>query len=233
MGDLNLSGENLGQDPVPATPSPSPSRPGKKHRPEVVPVRNLREYIGESILIVFSVLLALILTEIINGANERKATRALLQDIRAELIHNKKVVEDQYQYHLSIIRRIDSVRTHPELVSRFLVNGEINFDLVVPYGVLKGDLLAVAWDVAKSQNIASRTDIPTLELLTDIYNDQERIIKVEDEVGKVVLNPESREPENVRITLILIRDNFKAWATGRVPGLLAKYQRAIDHLAEK
>ena len=229
MGELNLPGNT--QEPDAA--APAPAVPAKKHRPKVVPVRNLREYIGESILIVFSVLLALILTEVINSFNERKQTRALLQDIRAELFHNKKVVDAQYHYHLSVIHTLDSAISHPEFARGFLVDGEINFEMIVPYGVLKGDLLAVAWDVAKSQNIASRTDIPTLELLTDIYNDQERITKVEDEIGKLVLSMESRKPDNLHLTLILLRDNFKAWATGRVPNLLGKYQRAIDHLGEK
>ena len=215
-----------------APPSASP-QPEKKHLPEVVAVRNVKEYIGESLLIVFSVVLALILTEVINRFNERKETGELLKDVRAELIHNKKEVEDQYQYHLSILQNIDSALSHPEFAKQIITNGDINLELIIPHGVLKGELPEVAWEVAKSHNIASRTDIYTLALLTNIYHDQERIIKVEDELGRVLLSPDSRKTENMRITLILIRDNFKAWATGRVPGLLRKYQEAIDHLGRE
>jgi hypothetical protein len=224
MEETSLPG-NTGPSMPPSTP-----KSAKKHLPEVIPVRNFKEYVGESLLIIFSVILALIFTEIINRVNERKETRELLRDVRAELIHNKKVAEDQYHYHLYILKRIDSVLNHPEIAQTFIAHGEVNFDLVVPEGVLKGELLEVAWEVAKSHNIASRTDIATLTLLTSIYHDQERVIKVEDEIGKIFFDPQSRKPENIRITLILMRDSFTAWATGRAPHLLQKYQEAIDHL---
>jgi hypothetical protein len=53
---------------------------------------------------------------------------------------------------------------------------------------------------------------------------------VEEEIGRILLSFDSRKPENLRTTLILIRDNFSAWSTGRSPGLLQKYRDAIDRL---
>lgn len=74
-------------------------------------------------------------------------------------------------------------------------------------------------------------DIQTIYMLTYIYNDQEKVAKIEDGVAKVIFSPESRKLENVRTTLILIRDNYKGWAVDRAPGLLKQYDEAIKALA--
>ncbi len=39
-----------------------------------------------------------------------------------------------------------------------------------------------------------------------------------------------RDASDNRVTLILLRDNYHAWAVDRAPSLLIKYQRAIDKL---
>lgn len=200
---------------------------------EIVVKRDWKEYIGESLLIIFSVVLALILTEIVNKANEKKQIRQLISNVREELDHNKTEVKKQYDYHLRVERRIDSALSNPTLAGRLVTNYEFHLEMIVDSGVLYGNIENIAWQLAKSRNIYSHLDIQTLSLLTSIYNDQDRIIKVEDEIGKIILSPESRKPENIRLTLILIRDNFRGWATYRVPDLLKKYDAALERLQKE
>jgi hypothetical protein len=199
-------------------------------RPEVIIVRNWKEYVGESLLIIFSVGLALILTELVNRANETRQFRELENTLRQELMHNRDEVKKQYEYHLTILQRIDSGLKFPPYASRIISNNEFHVEILAPHGLLYGDIEDAAWQVAKSRNIASRLDIPTLSLLTSIYKDQEKISKVEDEVGKIILGADSRKDENIPLTLLLIRDNYRGWATYRVPDLLDKYQIAINKL---
>ena len=71
-----------------------------------------------------------------------------------------------------------------------------------------------------------------MSLLDNIYNDQHRIIKLEDEIGKLLLDPSSRKKENIRMTLVLMRDNYQGWSIGRGQGLIDRYQKAIDRLDE-
>ena len=85
--------------------------------------------------------------------------------------------------------------------------------------------------MAKQNKIFSKIDLSTYSLLTDIYNNQERITKSEEEIARVLLSYESRRPENLRITLILMRDNYHGWAVDRAPNLLHLYQHAIDKLS--
>jgi hypothetical protein len=43
----------------------------------------------------------------------------------------------------------------------------------------------------------------------------------------VLLRYESRNSNNARETLILIRDNYKGWAFDRAPALIKQYEEAI------
>jgi hypothetical protein len=198
--------------------------------PEVIAVRNWKEYVGESLLIIFSVSLALILTEVFSKMHENQQTHEILHQLREELIVNKQYAEDQYRYHLKIMENIDSALHHPEYAQQFMNNGEIHLSVLVDSGVLRHDLDDVAWQIAKQNNVFTSLDLPTYTLLTDVYDNQQKVAKVEDEVGKVLLSMESRRPENLRTILILIHDNFYAWSVERGPRLIAMYKKAIDKL---
>ncbi|HSZ33617.1 MAG TPA: hypothetical protein VK772_09900 [Puia sp.] len=199
-------------------------------RPEVIVVRNWKEYLGESLLIVFSVALAIILTEVFTKIHEDRQTREILRQLRQELISNNEAEEIQYQYHLRVLHNIDSALEDEKYRKTFIDSGNVHLTIIAPYGVMRKDLNDVAWQVAKENNIVSKLDLKTYSLLTDIYDNQQRIIKSEDEIGKVLLSYESRKPENAKITLILVRDNYHAWAVDRAPDLLEKYKKAINEL---
>jgi hypothetical protein len=68
-------------------------------------------------------------------------------------------------------------------------------------------------------------------LLTNVYDNQQRITKSQSEIAQVLESWESRRPENLKTTLILLKDNYLGWAVDRAPGLLKKYQKAIDKLS--
>jgi hypothetical protein len=203
----------------------------KHNHPEVITIRTWKEYIGESLLIIFSVVLAIILTEVINKIHENNQTHELLHQLREEIIANKKAEEDQFQYHLKIMKRIDSAILTPHYAEKFINDGEIHLSVIIDSGVLKHDLNDVAWQAAKQNNVFTKIDFGTYSMLTDIYDNQQRISKSEDEIGKLLLDRESRKSENLRITLILMHDNFFAWEVERAPRLLEMYKKAIDALS--
>jgi hypothetical protein len=164
-----------------------PIQPNKKKddRPEVIIIRNWKEYLGESLLIVFSVALAIILTEVFTKIHENQQTREVLHQLRQELINNNESEEIQYQYHLMVMHNIDSALHDEKLRKAFLDSGRVNLPVIAPDGVLKKDLNDIAWQIAKQNNIFSKMDLETYKLLTDIYDNQARIIKSEDEIGKL------------------------------------------------
>jgi len=202
----------------------------KEQHPIVVIERDWKEYLGECLLIVFSVVLALILTEVINNVNEKKKTAEILHQLKEELIDNKRLEEEQYHYHMQVLKKIDSALNNPAFANKFISNGEINLSMLAPEGVLRHDLNDVAWQVAKQSDILSKIDFETYSIITDCYNNQQRITNSEDKIGQVLLSWESRKPVNLRTTLVLMRDNYHAWDVDRAPGLLKRYQEAIDKL---
>jgi hypothetical protein len=216
--------------PVPETPH---QKSHHKGTPEVYILRDWKEYLGESFLIMFSVILALVLTEYFSGLHEKKDTKELLENIKTELIHNKQAEQEQYTYQKNILKAIDSALNNPALQQKILSNGVLHLEYIAPEGAVNRDLSSVAWEIAKSHNIMTKASLKLITRLTDIYAQQARIDKVEEKVGSVLLSWESRRPENIRTTLLLLRDNYKGWAFDRAPSLLAKYDVAIKMLGEE
>ncbi len=193
----------------------------KVKHPVVTIERDWKEYIGECLLIVFSVILALVVTEFINDLNDKKRTGEVLRELKDELIENKSMEQEQYAYHLQVLKNIDSALHHQEFAKKF-INDSGQLDLthtIAPEGVLRHDLNDVAWQIAKQDNIFSKIDISTYSLLNDIYNNQARITNSEDKIAQIALSFESRKPENLRVTLILLHDNYHGWDVDRAPNL--------------
>jgi hypothetical protein len=199
--------------------------------PEVITIRNAKEYLGESLLIIFSVVLALLLTELFNKIHENNRAAEILQQLRQELGDNKKSEEIQYAYHLQVLKNIDSALKHPAFARQFIDSGVLNLKSIAPEGIRRVDLKDAAWQVAKENNVLQRLDLDTYSLLSDIYDQQQHITRSEDEIAKVLLSWQSRQPENLRTALILTSDNYHGWAVDRVPSLLIKYQQAVGKLS--
>jgi hypothetical protein len=213
-------------------PPPVPPAINKKNQklPKVIVERDLKDYVGESMLIVFSVLLALILTEIINKIHENQQAKEIVKGLRAELSENERLETEQYAYHLQVLKNIDSALHYTDYQKKFIDNGMIDFDIIAPRGVLLHDLNDVAWQVAKQANIISKIGNTEYGVLTNIYDNQERFLNLEREIAAVILSRESRMAADNRITLILVRDNYTGWVVSRAPALLNNYRKAIQML---
>jgi hypothetical protein len=199
----------------------------KKYKTYVYPIKDWKEYLGESFLIIFSVLLALIATEYINKIHERENTKSLLKSVVVELNRNKKAIQEMHEYNLLVLNKIDSALIKRNLQDKIVSNDEFHLEEIAPQGVLYRYLDNEAWTIAKNNNIMSKIDIESISILTKVYDDQDRISKVEEEVAKVIFDRESRDPAQVHKTLILIRDIYHGWAVDRVPSLLSKIDSAI------
>ena len=224
--------DNLPAGPAKEEAQALPPVKKKKEIPEVITVRNWKEYLGESLLIIFSVFLALLVTEYFNQLHEKQQAREILHELKEEITHNKESEEIQYAYHLGVLEKIDSALYNPAFAAKIIDSGFFHLGMIAPSGVMRRDLNTVMWEIAKQNNIFSKIDLSTYSLLTEIYDHQQKITGAEEKIGAVLLSWESRKVENRHTTLILMRDNYKGWAVDRAPGLLQLYQKAIDALKE-
>lgn len=206
-----------------------------KEKHQVVAVeRGWKDYLGECLLIVFSVILALAVTEFINNVNDKRRTHEILHQLKEELTDNLRLEQEQYIYHLQIVKRLDSAINDASMSAGFITNGLIHVDKLLPppHKVLLHDLNDGAWQIAKQNNVISKIDFSTYSLLNDIYSNQARITNSENNIAKVLLSYESRKPENLRTTLILVKDNYYGWDVERAPGLIELYKKAINILSK-
>jgi hypothetical protein len=162
---------------------------------EVIVVRTWKGYVEESILIIFSVVLALFLTELFQNLHENQKTREVMHQLREELVTNQKAEEIQLRYHLQVLKNIEAALADPAMAQQFIDNGALNLKIIAPEGVLSRDLNDVAWEVAKENNAFAKLDLSTYRLLTNIYDNQQRIMKSESEISKVLESWQSRQPE--------------------------------------
>ena len=194
--------------------------------------RTWKEYLGESLLIIFSVLLALFTSEYINKQHEKENTKTILTSIVNELKNNKVSIQEMQEYNLKVLANIDSVLVNKSLQNQLVSNDEFHLKIIAPQGVLYRYLDNEAWIIAKNNNIMSKIDVQSASVLAKVYEDQDRIAKVESEVAKIIFDRESRNSATVHATLILIRDVYHGWAVDRVPTLLSKMDSAINRIAE-
>ena len=180
--------ENSPENNAATEPESVPTPRKKEELKEVIARRNWKEYLGESLLIIFSVSLAIFLTEIFTQIHENRQTREVLHQLRIELTSNYEAEESQYQYHLQVMHNIDSALQNENFRKKFISKGRIHLSVIAPEGVLKNDLNDIAWQVAKQNNIFSKIDLKTYALLTDIYDNQQRITNTESVIGKILLS---------------------------------------------
>lgn len=194
--------------------------------------RDWKEYLIESLMIVFSVLLALFLTESINKSHDRKYMKDLLKNVVIELKNNKTAILEMQEYNLNVLNKIDSALADRKIQDAIVTNSEFHLNVIAPHGVLFRYLDDDAWIIAKNNNIMSKIDIESISILNKVYEDLERIGKVEDEVAQVIFERNSRDPKQIHSTLIIIRDIYHGWAVDRVPSLLYRIDNAITKIED-
>ena len=102
--------------------------------------------------------------------------------------------------------------------------------MIAPAGILYRYPAKEAWTIAKNNDIMSKLDIETVSLLTLVYEDLDRINKVEEDAAKVILDRASRDSNQTHTTLVLIKDIYHGWAVDRIPGLLTEIDIVIKKI---
>ncbi len=195
--------------------------------------KSWKEFLGESLMIVFSVLLALFLSEYVNNLHEKQQTKVQIKNIVNELDHNKKALQEMYVYNLQVLKKIDSALVNTKFQNKIINNDEFHLNLIAPEGVLYRYFDNKAWSVAKNNNIISKIDIQSVIMLTGVYEDLEKTIKIENDVAKVFLDRASRDPKQIHATLVIIRDIYHGWAVDREPGLISQIDAVIKKMESR
>lgn len=196
---------------------------------------NMKKYLGEGLLIVFSVLFALFISKAFEDYKTNKKENIAKESITKELYQNQVILNKWMEKHLAIRNRISSVIENQEdsLKVELKKHDYFNFMVLTNHESLLNALLSnTAWESAKTTGIISEFDYETIQKLTRVYDVQE--ILTERTIMKMLdflYDTETNNMENLDKTLVQLQLRFYE-LTGQEEYMIILYKEAINELEE-
>lgn len=182
----------------------------------------------ESLLIVFSVLLALFLNEAWNRRSERAATEEQLGSIRLELADNQRILADWLERHEAIAANMAALReTEPD--EPLVVDGKLDIGRVFGRSLADTMVRDTAWETAKTTGLVRHFDLRCANLLTDLYGLQEVIERQIWKIAGMLQEREAHEAEHLPQTLALLEVSMQE-LQGQEHLLASAYREALSQL---
>lgn len=129
--------------------------------------------IKQLLLIVFSVVLGIFLSERIEERKKEREAALLLSKLKSEVSANKVLLEAWIPYHKKVVNRLDSLKNSQPFIRDFIEEPSALFSAVLTKGTIMGDTpSSEAWDIAKSHPLIVHFDYDQLLLLSKIYRQQ-------------------------------------------------------------
>ncbi len=166
------------------------------------------KYFGQVILIVFSVVLGLYLSERIEDKKNERNAQELFLKINSELKTNKRLLDYWVPYHKEIVGEIDSLSRNSYFIESF-IQDKSTIQKVFSRGTIMSDMPSDnAWDIAKSHPLIVNMDYDKLFILSKIYNQQKFTYEPIQELIDIMLSTEFNSKEDANKNLQLIRDRL-------------------------
>ena len=182
----------------------------------------------ESALIIFSVLLALIISEWQNNYNQKLQTEKIITNIKEEILENQKFIQTVITYHDEVSKKVGMVGTTDSIRNKLFF--EIISE-VAPHGIIQGTFKDIAWTVANTGQISNRIPLKKSIILYEVY-EQQRIVN--STIQKIIDFLFSREihrkkllNENIMVFKLLFNE-----LTSQEEHLDDFYQNAVKSLNE-
>ncbi|HQV32645.1 MAG TPA: hypothetical protein PKV71_12250 [Calditrichia bacterium] len=164
----------------------------------------------ESLLIVFSVLLALFLNEYRSDVHLERLEKRALEKIRAELKENLATVEEWIPYHREILTNIEAVLKSDSLRAANFPPGELSYWRLMRKGIVQRLVDNSAWEALKGSEVFSNLDFETSLLLSKTYKLQNLGVEVTlKRILDMLSTREARDRSQLTSTLALLRIAFQ------------------------
>ena len=136
---------------------------------------SLLNNVKQLLLIVFSVVLGIFLSERIEERKNDKEAALLLSKIKLEVNENRKLLAHWVPYHQDIVNRLDSLSHDEVFINNFIADKSTLFSEVISRGTIMGRTPSHdAWDIAKSHPLIVHFDYDDLLILSKIYHQQSK-----------------------------------------------------------
>ena len=194
---------------------------------------NLKKYIAEGFLIVFSVLFALFINKLFDDYKTKQKKEVAIESIKNELNRNALIVKDWKARHIAIRDRIISINNgnNDSIKSELRKNKFFVMGLLTDQeSLIDNTLTKTAWESAKSTGIVAEFDFKTIEILTQVYSLQELITeKTLGELSNFYFDTDTHNLENLDQTLLQFQLRF--WElTGQEELMISLYDDSIKKI---
>ena len=166
-------------------------------------------FLFESVLIIMSVFLALVLNENRRKANIREQLQASLNIVMNEMDQNEKILVGWLDYHTKVYANLGELRSNDSLRTRFLTEDGLYIYDVMPMGIAQQVLSRNAWEAFKNTESFGSLDCQQIVHLSDVYEVQK--VGVEATVMKItnlLYDRASLKKENLDETIVLFEQLY-------------------------
>lgn len=196
-------------------------------------MKNIKKYLVEGLLIVFSVLFALFINKLFDDYKTTQKKTIAIESIEKELERNSEILDHWKEQHTKIRNRITQIieGKNDSLKTELLKYEYLNIGILTNNQSLIDNILTnTAWESAKSTGIISEFDFNTTQKLTQVYTIQEVITeKTIPKITDYYFDTNSHNMENINQTLIQFQLRF--WElTGQETLMNGLYKQVISEL---
>jgi hypothetical protein len=130
--------------------------------------KSLPRFVFESVMIVFSILLALGVSQCSEQASRRERAQVALRNIHAEITTNAASLRRSVPYHRDMVKRLDALLADSAAVLRR--EGMVGtLGRIAPEGLQPPTLSSTAWEMATMTDAVARTDYSRLYAISRLY----------------------------------------------------------------
>lgn len=194
---------------------------------------NIKKYLAEGFLIVFSVLFALFINKLFDDYKTLQKKEVAMDSIKKELNRNALIVKDWKTRHDIIRDRLVSINNgNNDSIKRELLRNKY-FDLGIitnHESLIDNTLTKTAWESAKSTGIVAEFEFETIEILTQVYSLQDLI--TDRTIGELLdfyFETDTHNMDNLEQTLIQFQLRFLE-LTGQEDLMIYLYSDSIKKI---
>ena len=190
----------------------------------------IKQIITQFILIVFSVVLGLYLSERIEERKKRQESEELLTTIKSEVKDNIRLLNEWVPYHQEINKNLDSLSKEAVFIEGFINNKFFFFETLLTKGTFMGRSPANdAWDIAKSHPLIVNIDYDILLVLSRVYNQQKLTFEPGLEMFELFKSKDVNIDQEARSNLELMSNHMNE-LVAREEQLMYYYKNAAELL---
>ncbi len=196
---------------------------------------NIKKYVAESLLIIFSVLFALFINKLFDDHKTEQRKLIALESIQKELSRNNDILSEWKTHHIAIRDRIKALvqEQNDSLKEVLSASNYLDLGLLTDQQPLINDILSnTAWESAKTTGIIEAFNFEQIELLTKVYTMQETLTnKTLMNILDLYFSADTHSMKNLDTTLILFQLYF--WElTGQEELMNYLYGEALINLKD-